>query len=382
MYESVYKKVILMMVTSIIIGFTAVYDGNYFSVIKKEKEILNHFEYLPIYYNYVSQASESRGLSLYDGLISHDINEKIDKKISEYEKVKNVYSYNALYFMNYYNYYDETKDCFSTAIQVDDKEVMLNSAISDKPFMIIPYYKEDGLDQNLSKVFISKALNDVLNGAVGKTVDISTINVPISQTKSTSIKNGEEVESNVIDYKTIAYTFTIDEELDYYSHLYDSEYVILVPYTVIDELIYQNANDANDPYVSPIHIVYCDTGNIKDVIDFIDEVDYSTRYINYSIVFSSTFSIIREMMRLPIIIGNILLLTTLAVCIYHFRKNAKKENYFFILTVVIGGFITSFIFKKMLNTVLLMYYSMIYSILFIVLCGFVLLGYNYFFKKE
>ena len=196
-----------------------------------------------IYYNLHPVSTDST-FSIFDDQIDNGYNEDYDKEIKNLENVKNAYEYMGLAFGNYYDINGEVHDI---SLKNDTQNKILDVTSIEQTFLILPYFEEDGLDKDMSKVFISKKLSQFLsdNGLSNKgDYEIDHVRIPngrkVGETTHIDQNNNKiNYDANEIqfEYKGISLSFDAVLDQDYYEPIYESKYVVLVPYTQFKELL-------------------------------------------------------------------------------------------------------------------------------------------------
>ena len=196
-----------------------------------------------IYYN-LHPVSNDSTFSIFDDQIDNGYNEDYDKEIKNLENVKNVYEYMGLAFGNYYDTNGEVHDI---SLKNDTQNKTIDVTSIEQTFLILPYFEEDGLDKDMSKVFMSKELSQFLsdNGLTNKgDYEIDHVRIPngrkVGETTHIDQNNNKiNYDANEIqfEYKGISLSFDAVLDQDYYEPIYESKYVVLVPYTQFKELL-------------------------------------------------------------------------------------------------------------------------------------------------
>ena len=196
-----------------------------------------------IYYN-LHPVSNDSTFSIFDDQIDNGYNEDYDKEIKNLENVKNVYEYMGLAFGNYYDINGEVHDI---SLKNDTQNKTIDVTSIEQTFLILPYFEEDGLDKDMSKVLMSKELSQFLsdNGLSNKgDYEIDHVRIPngrkVGETTHIDQNNNKiNYDANEIqfEYKGISLSFDAVLDQDYYEPIYESKYVVLVPYTQFKELL-------------------------------------------------------------------------------------------------------------------------------------------------
>ena len=196
-----------------------------------------------IYYN-LHPVSNDSTFSSFDDQIDNGYNEDYDKEIKNLENVKNVYEYMGLAFGNYY---DINGEVHNISLKNDTQNKTIDVTSIEQTFLILPYFEEDGLDKDMSKVFMSKELSQFLsdNGLSNKgDYEIDHVRIPngrkVGETTHIDQNNNKiNYDANEIqfEYKGISLSFDAVLDQDYYEPIYESKYVVLVPYTQFKELL-------------------------------------------------------------------------------------------------------------------------------------------------
>ena len=196
-----------------------------------------------IYYN-LHPVSNDSTFSIFDDQIDNGYNEDYDKEIKNLENVKNVYEYMGLAFGNYY---DINGEVHNISLKNDTQNKTIDVTSIEQTFLILPYFEEDGLDKDMSKVFISKKLSQFLsdNGLSNKgDYEIDHVRIPVGRridemthTDMNGNKTNYEANGVQFEHKSIQLSFDAVLDQDYYEPIYQTRYVIFVPYTQFKEIL-------------------------------------------------------------------------------------------------------------------------------------------------
>lgn len=259
------------LVLGIILGSTVYYDMLYYHVNKAEKTQLKQVDAQPFYYA-INPSSKDRHIQLDEGKKNYAIDLNSDQQINSLTSVDQVYPFSSLYFLNYQfkNENQEWVNCNQTLIKTDNDNYSIKyeeDIHRDSTYVILPYFKEDGLDNHLEKIFITTECSYLLGVENGE-VTLSDVAIPVSQN-----------DSNEILYKQVDLTLNMDEVIDYKSYLYDTKQVILVPYPKMQSLLneYQNKDD---PYQPSLRVVYGNNQTImkQEILNVDDHITYLSSY--------------------------------------------------------------------------------------------------------
>ena len=239
--------VLLTILCSICIGFgtkelVGVIKYNY-----NLSKLMNEDYSKNVYYNLhpiFNEEQDESNFSIFDDQIDNGYNEDYDKEIKNLENVKNAYEYMGLAFGNYYDINGEVHDI---SLKNDTQNKILDVTSIEQTFLILPYFEEDGLDKDMSKVFISKKLSQFLsdNGLSNKgDYEIDHVRIPVGRridemthTDMNGNKTNYEANGVQFEHKSIQLSFDAILDQDYYEPIYESKYVIFVPYTQFKELL-------------------------------------------------------------------------------------------------------------------------------------------------
>lgn len=241
------RRIITIYILSMAIAISTYYGGALVKSINNDI-VLRNPNYMQIM---ISEEQISNFAGVYSGSVSKNNQWFIDRY-----NISVIYDYYPLFFAGYADYYDNSI-CDKTEIIINNQKRTIYANINDNPYVILPYFQEDGLDNDMGKIIVSKKLSEKIDCGVGDSIGIDTLKIPVA---------GEKIEDSsyfAIQSKIGKITLKCDEIIDYYSDEMKTENVILLPYTMIDELL----KEYNSEYNAGIKVIYSKWSKANELVE-------------------------------------------------------------------------------------------------------------------
>ena len=345
--------VLLTILCSICIGFSA---KELVEVIKHNYEtskLISENYSKNVYYNLHPVVNNDPSLfdfATYDDQIDYGFNDKYDNEILNLENVKNVYEYMGLAFGNYYDINGEVHDISLTN---DNQNKTLDITSIDQAFLILPYYEDDKLDEDMNMVFISKELNQLLldNGLTNRgNYEINHVRIPVGKTKTEMTYVGENndnvnYDANEIqfEYKSIQLSFNGTLDQDYYEPIYQTSYVIFVPYTQFKEIL-----GDFEPATRKVYIDYdLSAKDNESLLNNIQSIGNDIKLYQYQSWLSSGNDIYNSLKKNTVYLSIFMLF--IATMMYQFVVNKyvkKNERVMMYVVLFVGANVVAYLMAK------------------------------------
>ena len=345
--------VLLTILCSICIGFST---KELVEVIKHNYEtskLISENYSKNVYYNLHPVVNNDPSLfdfATYDDQIDYGYSDKYDNEIRNFENVKNVYEYMGLALGNYYDINGEVHDI---SLVNNDQNKTLDIKSIDQIFLILPYYEDDKLDQDMNMVFISKELSQLLldNGLTNRgNYEINHVRIPVGKTKTEMTYVGENngnvnYDANEIqfEYKSIQVSFNATLDNDYYEPIYQTRYVIFVPYTQFKEIL--------GDFEPATRKVYIDsdlsTKENEDLLNNIQSIGKDIKLYQYQSWLNSGNDIYNSLKKNTVYLSVFLLF--IATMMYQFVVNKyvkKNERVMMNVVLFIGANVVAYLMAK------------------------------------
>lgn len=241
-----------------------------------------------IYFHSVDEHKTNEDIFLFFDELYH-FGDRIDHNSLKHSKESIYYPYIGISFSNYILRGEEEYNMID--LVVEDSQIKSKLIEQDK-ICIFPYYKEDCLDENLQKCFISKELNNLLKteydvDCVNKEITINNVRIPTSQYLGNELIDSTNGTSKTIYPYTVNYvqdslTFEISEVADnFYSSIYKTSLGIIIPHTMLDEILEEYQASDFLSFNPGVYVAFSNDKINQETIDHIESLDPSIETYSY-----------------------------------------------------------------------------------------------------